>query len=405
MLSKCPNCKSTFEIDEVQLAAAKGLVRCGSCLHVFNGREHLIGSPEETKSVKEFSGIDQELEAIEAQIQALTAQRRPKSSRSIDADIADFAKLFQDDATTPLKSIDDQITSFDITKGKPEPFPSNENFNDSWSEEETAAEAGIINKSIELEKEEDQILKQSPSKTSSATQPSSSKTAAPKKRSKLEDDINEFFADSDTISHTGSGTTSLRPASASGFEKSKKNSKSLDQLQIDDEPLSLSHQDETETKPWIGKAISMLLLAMLVGFIGYVAIQFDELSLDPKWRPKLAVVCQFAPCTLAPTHSVKYLKVTSLTTTAKDKNIEINAVIYNTNPNFDMPYPNLVMKFTDLNDNLVAEFDIHPDEYRHGELARLAEFPSNTSAHITFEIPSPGKEGVNYSLSFAYPDP
>ena len=62
MLSKCPNCKSTFEIDEVQLTAADGLVRCGACLHVFNGRENL--EDERDKNIQHYAGIDEELEAI-----------------------------------------------------------------------------------------------------------------------------------------------------------------------------------------------------------------------------------------------------------------------------------------------------------------------------------------------------
>ena len=409
MLSKCPNCKSTFEIDEVQLTAANGLVRCGACLHVFNGREHLTAEPEQAQAVKEFSGIDEELEAIEAQIQALTKQRTvSKPSKSLDADIEDFAKIFQDDTTSPIKGMADDIDTFDITKGKPEHFESSQDFHvDSWAEEETRVESSLntstsnqLNTEIkEEETDHDDLMVGSTSSMSATAQ----KTAAQKKRSKLEDDINEFFADSDRIQHNGSGTGSLRPTEEAGFSGQQKK-QSLDSLRIDD-PLHFDDDEEKQPgKNWALPGVLMVLFIILVGSIGYVVTQFEALSQDPKWRPRLATICGIAPCELPPTHSVKYLKVTSLTTTAKDDQVEVNAVIFNTNQNFDMPFPTLIMKFTDLNDKLVAEFEIFPDEYRQGELARIDEFPSKTSAHITFTLPSPGKDGVNYTMSFAYPE-
>jgi len=41
MLTCCPQCETCFRITEDQLALAKGLVRCGHCQKVFNGRENI----------------------------------------------------------------------------------------------------------------------------------------------------------------------------------------------------------------------------------------------------------------------------------------------------------------------------------------------------------------------------
>jgi len=41
-LTKCPKCLTAFKVDNQQLEAADGAVRCGACLSVFNARENLI---------------------------------------------------------------------------------------------------------------------------------------------------------------------------------------------------------------------------------------------------------------------------------------------------------------------------------------------------------------------------
>ncbi len=39
-VTRCPACESTFHVQEAQLAAARGQVRCGQCLTAFDAREH-----------------------------------------------------------------------------------------------------------------------------------------------------------------------------------------------------------------------------------------------------------------------------------------------------------------------------------------------------------------------------
>ena len=42
LITGCPKCDTQFRVTEAQLQVAKGQVRCGSCLHVFDGTEHLL---------------------------------------------------------------------------------------------------------------------------------------------------------------------------------------------------------------------------------------------------------------------------------------------------------------------------------------------------------------------------
>lgn len=43
MQTQCPACNTIFKVSQSQLAKADGLVRCGQCQYIFNGRDHLQG--------------------------------------------------------------------------------------------------------------------------------------------------------------------------------------------------------------------------------------------------------------------------------------------------------------------------------------------------------------------------
>ncbi|WP_204307121.1 MJ0042-type zinc finger domain-containing protein, partial [Klebsiella aerogenes] len=42
LAARCPNCQTAFRVVADQLRLRGGLVRCGRCNHVFDGRDHLI---------------------------------------------------------------------------------------------------------------------------------------------------------------------------------------------------------------------------------------------------------------------------------------------------------------------------------------------------------------------------
>ena len=41
-VTQCPHCQSRFRVNHAQLSVARGVVRCGSCLQVFNAARQLL---------------------------------------------------------------------------------------------------------------------------------------------------------------------------------------------------------------------------------------------------------------------------------------------------------------------------------------------------------------------------
>lgn len=84
-ITQCPRCGTSFRVTEAHLAVAAGAVRCGSCLHIFNAREHWA---EETPPAPE--------------------PERPADEPNFDDIVIDDDALFDDN--TPLFA-DDQPES------------------------------------------------------------------------------------------------------------------------------------------------------------------------------------------------------------------------------------------------------------------------------------------------------
>ncbi|MDQ4350479.1 zinc-ribbon domain-containing protein, partial [Pseudomonas aeruginosa] len=43
VITQCPHCSTSFRVNDAQLGAANGAVRCGTCLKVFNALQHQVG--------------------------------------------------------------------------------------------------------------------------------------------------------------------------------------------------------------------------------------------------------------------------------------------------------------------------------------------------------------------------
>ena len=57
LVTQCPNCDTRFRVSESQLQTAAGRVRCGACLSVFDGTDHLILDAEDVAG-DAFADVD-----------------------------------------------------------------------------------------------------------------------------------------------------------------------------------------------------------------------------------------------------------------------------------------------------------------------------------------------------------
>jgi predicted Zn finger-like uncharacterized protein len=369
-VTQCPHCQTSFRVSHNQLSVARGVVRCGSCLQVFNAARQLLEqSAAQTPltpanlprppaiSQREWAAAEPDLDQLNfsapARIDALSASRD-------DGDDADQAlppiierqPALEDDALMANQARTEPSFSYHGEIDEPQAaIPEHD-------------EPSMDGRGLSAIDEHDDEPARQPSP---APAPRHSKLAA-RSEPRLRDDN--------------------------------------DMLDLIDDPMQLAW--EKQTTPW-GKRLLWTALA-IVAALGlltqYVVYHFAELARQDQYRPIFQQLCPVLGCTVPSKVDIALIKSSNLVVRTHPEfagALVVDAIIYN-RATFSQPFPLLELRFADLNGALIASRRFKPAEYLNGDLAGQADMPTQTPIHIALDILDPGPKAVNYSLSFRSPE-
>ena len=154
----------------------------------------------------------------------------------------------------------------------------------------------------------------------------------------------------------------------------------------------------TSTK-WLIPGILVLLVALAGQFLYF---QWDKLAAVPQLRPAMAAMCDALGCKLpiqVDVNQVVSNKLVVRSHPSAANSLVIDAVIEN-QASFVQPFPDIKLSFSDINGNPVASRRFSPMEYITDPLVDPGTMPSRTPIHLNLEIVDPGKQAVNYRLTF-----
>lgn len=348
-VTQCPHCQTRFRVNRLQLDAARGRVRCGTCLQVFNARQHLIGATA-------MDAAAPPAETAPASAPADAWQRDDLDLGDLDLDNLDL-----DAELAKLEALEhQQQQSAAASPEEPKRQPA-----ETAREEPTLPPAGSL-----LIAPSGEDARHEPSLTLPQAPPDAEETAI----------------------------------QAEPVEASEPPAKPL--LDLADEPLQLdwpkSPQPRTRRLGWT--LLSLLAALALAG--QYLWYHFDELARQDDYRPWLEAICPTLGCTLPPRVDIERIRSSNLVVRKHPEfggALQVDAIIYN-RASFAQPFPLLELRFTDLNGQVVASRRFKPSEYLGGELAGQTRMPPQTPIHIALEILDPGPQAMNYSLSFHSPE-
>jgi predicted Zn finger-like uncharacterized protein len=88
MVTRCPKCATSFRITSGQLKSAKGAVRCGSCLHIFQAEDYFVSSASAVTIEKFSAPVTPDAGMIEASRPPSTppVKSAPKAHTSVQPD-------------------------------------------------------------------------------------------------------------------------------------------------------------------------------------------------------------------------------------------------------------------------------------------------------------------------------
>jgi predicted Zn finger-like uncharacterized protein len=400
-VTQCPHCQTSFRVSHSQLSVARGVVRCGSCLQVFNAAKQLL----EQRAGKEAA-------PPVAPAMAETPPPRAISRKQWSAAELDLDSLDLDEELARLEQREIQPTT-EFVRHREDSLSARrdtaEHDEDPWSDSLFSESAADRARATEVSVQPEPVIETG---VLARTEPSLSLEPVD-----LDDDAPPRLRLNDPldapIHHERLSATTPIDDDLPLIEPLRKRRERSEPAvraevlqDLTDDPLQLDWQKRRS--PW-GRRFFWLLLILLgaAALAGqYIAYHFDELARQDQYRPWFQQVCPQIGCTVPSKVDIAKIKSSNLVVRSHPDfsgALVVDAIIYNRAP-FSQPFPLLELRFADLNGHLIASRRFKPGEYLNGDLEGMAEMPPQTPIHIALDILDPGSKAVNYSLSFHSPE-
>ncbi|WP_085717489.1 DUF3426 domain-containing protein [Pseudomonas sp. B28(2017)] len=412
-VTQCPHCQTSFRVSHAQLSVARGVVRCGACLQVFNAAKQLLEQAGKEPPVATPIPPVQPAEPLEPSPPRAISQKQ-WSATELDLDSLDLdeelARLEQREiqpATELGRHRDDSLSARRDSTGQDDDQP----WSDSLFSDSAADRAQVDEPLGSLETPEPTA---EPGKAS-RTEPSLSlepvdlddEPQPPQLRlhDPLDAPLNHEHLSATDEKEIDDNLPSIEPL-RKRRERSEPGVRAEVLQDLTDDPLQLDWQKRRS--PWGRRLLWSLLVLIAAGALAgqYIAYHFDELARQDQYRPWFQQLCPQVGCTVPSKVDIAKIKSSNLVVRSHPEfngALVVDAIIYNRAP-FSQPFPLLELRFADLNGHLIASRRFKPGEYLNGDLEGMAEMPPQTPIHIALDILDPGAKAVNYSLSFHSPE-
>lgn len=454
-VTQCPHCQTSFRVSHAQLSVARGMVRCGSCLQVFNAAKQLLeqradATPETpSPSAPNIESVEKTPEILAPQSLVVTQpaplpvkrQEREVDLDSLDLDDLDveLARLEQREIQLPesfgrvSKARDhDEVESFSARRDEPDvaqeswahgmshddvdrlPELRAEVVEEREAHTDHSIDEGPLDEPINQQERHRTEPSFSLSPDDLGDEPDHPHSLKPHADPDDEPSSERFSAldtheHQDRLSARDDDDGDDEPPHAAADKRGGRNEPGLrDRALVDltDDPLQLSWQ---KPKPrWGRRLLWMLLILVGLGALAgqYIAYHFEELARQDQYRPIFMELCPSLGCKVPSKVDIKLLKSSNLVVRSHPEfqgALVVDAIIYN-RASFSQPFPLLELRFADATGQLIASRRFKPGEYLSGELAGKDEMPPQTPIHIALDVLDPGPKAANYSLSFRSPE-
>ncbi|MBI6615119.1 DUF3426 domain-containing protein [Pseudomonas simiae] len=399
-VTQCPHCQARFRVNHAQLSVARGVVRCGSCLQVFNAARQLLEQRGKASAPEPEAPLALTPEPARAISQKQwTAEELDLDNLDLDEELA---KLERREIQHTLPAGADRRQPGTDRRQKEESFSASR---DTVKAEEEKWASSLFSEPPE---ERLHVTEDEPEPaTRQRTEPSMSfhtdelDEEPPLRSTPVDDDIDPPFT---PLTKAAEHEDRLQPRRKRPRPEAGVHDDVLQDLE--DDPLHLYAQKRPSG--WGRRLVWLLLVLMAAGGLAgqYIAYQFDDLARQDAYRPWFQQLCPTLGCTVPSRVDIAHIKSSNLVVRSHPDfagALVVDAIIYN-RATFSQPFPLLELRFADLNGSLIASRRFKPAEYLSGELAGVSEMPSQTPIHISLDILDPGNKAVNYSLSFHSPE-
>lgn len=379
MYTQCPQCATVFRLNAGQLAQARGQVRCGVCEHVFNALESLSESPE--RYVQIVGGVPPA--AVEAPVATAVADIEPMAAATAgDRAAKEPAIPPPNAATTPDSgpSLYESLANFIVETNGAEPAPP--------PATSVTPEATPITPRADAEP--DALPPIQPAHGLREMKPF---TAADYGRA-----TNAPWAPLDPLAEMA-----RREPTVSLLDGDPLRDENADLAPISVEPRPTAVMPASENGGgWRIAAWALANIALIAVLLGqYAYFNRTELAQYPDLRPWLTSFCATLGCDVPLLRDPARISLANRVVQshpAHEHALLIDATLVN-EAAFTQAYPELELRFSDLDNRLVAGRRFRPAEYLPSGTDILKGMTPRQPVKFSLEIADPGKQAVSFQFN------
>ena len=369
LITQCPTCRTRFRVTESQLNVAAGRVRCGACLSVFAGLEHLVLGAGPRLNPGETAN-----EALDALLDELRKDPEPAPVR---------ARSTATEVPTPRK---------DPASAAPEP---------SRASTELLANSRIVADEASEDARESRSAKgeadASGAVPSGDAAPPAIDPVAARKARRLRLAAANAPRPTPPAEQEQEDLETRREEEQPDVELERAAPPSVD---IDIRPEDLIGTPRWRRRRWWMPVVLVLGAVLLTGQVLY--LQFDAWAKNPDIRPVYEWLCPRLHCQLPVMRSLDEIRSKNLVVRANPDvpgELMVDALIVN-QARFEQPFPVIELRFSSMDGRPIAARRFKPEEYLAGELKGATMFAPLTPVHIALAIEDPGTDAVSYYIQF-----
>ncbi len=380
--ARCPYCQSVFNVQDDQLKAKSGMVRCGACLQAFRADLNLVPV---AASVEHASARHDEAWAEKLLKETEQLPNQPIFAQSSLHDV-----LHHDQVNNIKISLGTSELS-EFMLHEPDDSQSGDSRGDqpSFDLEQSLMQAQANPDELWAQELLEELAHNKPVPAIEVRQPE------PLEQSTAVDDFSAafHFGDEKALDFLNDDDLNIQSAAQ------RQDSFSFNQSELSD-PVSLaSRRTPLQWKMLI--TWGMVNLSAVLLLLGQTLFfEAESVQNVPVLRSLIKPFCMHLHCRTAEDNNFLRVDMLIVRPDPDHGRLLVDTLIHNISI-VDHPFPDLRLSMRDPSNALIGTRLIHPAEYLGAAAAQLVRFEPDTPVHISLQVADPGKTVASTSLQWA----
>ena len=381
--TRCPQCDTAFIVREVHLQVAGGNVRCGSCKSIFNANNYMLQLDDNEADISLIDNPESEINSPESEIES--PESEIDSPAEGDLEVQEDLIYEASDKTDAGLSYNDSHTNESNKETEFQAVVQSENTSMEIGHSDSQDTIALSLDHVEQIPESESVINEHDSiedyvqidmRVELNVEPSSEIELSEDANYEVKDDADLFVESLDNL-QLAETDPDTRNSVVEDFVNSDVISTPMFRKIL-----------------WISSGLIVLMLITTVIFW----VNRIELAKDNNWRPTIDKICKYIDCGIPERRDIRKITLQNREVSYGEASITVNLLLINT-ALFEQRYPQVEIKFSDLDGNVLITHLVLPAEYLRIELIDSL-IPVNIPVHIEFTLPIDTEIVVGYEFKF-----